>query len=98
MTADLQNPAFTDDDAARQALEALRWPDGPNCPHCGCAEPSQVSLGQGKAHREGLYYCAACNGQFTVTRTGRLTKPTTVKQKATRFLAWKRKQRRAQGK
>ena len=25
---DLQNPTFTDDDKARQALEAVRWPNG----------------------------------------------------------------------
>jgi len=67
MTADLQNPAFTNDDAARQALEAIRWPDGPICPQCGCADPARIALGQGKAHRPGLYYCADCNGQFTVT-------------------------------
>ncbi len=65
--SDLQNPAFSDDDAARQALEAIRWPEGPICPQCGCAEPSQIALGHGKAHSPGLYYCAACNGQFTVT-------------------------------
>src|ERR1700692_2069708 len=67
MTADLQNPAFHNDDKAREALEAVRWPDGPICPHCGCCEPAQIALGRGKAHRAGLYYCAGCNGQFTVT-------------------------------
>ena len=67
MTADLQNPAFNDDDKAREALEAVRWPDGPTCPHCGCYEPAMIALGKGKAHRPGLYYCAGCNGQFTVT-------------------------------
>ncbi len=65
--SDLQNPAFTDDDKAREALEAIRWPEGPICPQCGCCDPSQIALGHGKAHRPGLYYCAACNGQFTVT-------------------------------
>ena len=33
--ADITNPAFTDETAARAALEAIRWPDGPICPHCG---------------------------------------------------------------
>ena len=65
--SDLQNPAFTDDDKARRALEAIRWPDGPICPHCGNADQDKIALGQGIAHRAGLYYCAACNGQFTVT-------------------------------
>lgn len=65
--ADLQNPAFQDEDAAREALEAVRWPHGPNCPHCGNADSDKISKGRGKASRPGLYYCAACNGQFTVT-------------------------------
>lgn len=65
--SDLQNPAFTDDAAARDALEAIRWPHGPICPHCGNLDQEKIAKGQGKAHRAGLYYCAACNDQFTVT-------------------------------
>jgi transposase-like protein len=64
---DIQNPAFTDEAKAREALEAIRWPDGPFCPHCGNVDPDKIAKGEGKAHRAGLYYCAACNGQFTVT-------------------------------
>jgi transposase-like protein len=67
MAADLQNPAFQDEDKAREALEAIRWPDGPYCPHCGNVDQAKITKGEGKAHRPGLYYCAACNGQFTVT-------------------------------
>ena len=26
---------FTDDNAAREYLEKLRWPEGPVCPRCG---------------------------------------------------------------
>lgn len=33
--ADLQNPIFNDETKAREALEAMRWPHGPVCPHCG---------------------------------------------------------------
>jgi transposase-like protein len=65
--SDIQNPAFTDEDKAREALEAIRWPDGPYCPHCGNAEQARIAKGHGHAHRTGLYYCSACNGQFTVT-------------------------------
>lgn len=65
MTADLQNPIFTDETKAREALEAMRWPDGPTCPHCGSVEG--IAKAQGKAVRPGLYYCAACNDQFTAT-------------------------------
>lgn len=67
MASDLQNPAFNDDDAAREALEAIRWPNGAVCPHCGNLDQERIAKGKGKAHRPGLYYCAACNGQFTVT-------------------------------
>jgi transposase-like protein len=65
--SDLQTPAFTSDDAARETLEAIRWPDGPYCPHCGNSDQDKLAKGKGKAHRPGLYYCAACNDQFTVT-------------------------------
>jgi len=67
MGCDLQNTAFTNEDKAREALEAIRWPDGPYCPHCGNSDQEKIAKGQGKAHRPGLYYCAECNGQFTVT-------------------------------
>ena len=67
MTANLQNPEFTNEDKARKALEAIRWPDGPFCPHCGNSDQEKIAKGHGKAHRPGLYYCAECNSQFTVT-------------------------------
>lgn len=67
MAADIQNPAFSDVTKAREALEAIRWPDGIYCPHCGNAEQEKIAKGHGAVHRQGLYYCAACNGQFTVT-------------------------------
>jgi transposase-like protein len=65
MAADLQNPIFNDENKAREALEAMRWPDGPICPHCGSVEG--IAKAQGKSVRPGLYYCAACNDQFTAT-------------------------------
>src|SRR5437763_15324054 len=65
--SDMQNAAFTDDDKAREALEAIRWPDGPYCPHCGNSDQDKIAKAQGKSVRPGLYYCAACNDQFTVT-------------------------------
>ena len=33
--AELDNPAFQDDDLAREWFEARIWPNGPVCPHCG---------------------------------------------------------------
>ena len=65
MTADLQNPIFTDENAAREALEATRWPDGVICPHCGAVD--RAGKVAGEKHRPGLYYCNDCKGQFTVT-------------------------------
>ena len=66
---DLQNPIFTDETAAREALEAARWPNGPHCPHCGNADRERIAKVEGKkqSHRPGLYYCNECKGQFTVT-------------------------------
>lgn len=56
-------PQFRDETAARQYVEALRWPDGPVCPHCGETERFY------KTKREGRYRCAArdCRKDFTVT-------------------------------
>ena len=56
---------FHDEDAARAHLEAVRWPSGPVCPHCGGTERN--SLLKGKSHRAGLYFCGDCRAPFTVT-------------------------------
>lgn len=61
----LQKPYFKDDAKARKYLEALRWPDGPVCPHCGSVT-SPYRL-EGKAHRPGLLKCRDCHQQFSVT-------------------------------
>src|SRR5688572_7555827 len=59
---DILAPRFIDATAARKHLEALRWPDGPECPHCGLIKATAVTGG-----REGLYQCNSCREQFTVT-------------------------------
>jgi transposase-like protein len=61
----ITNPIFTDADKAREHLEAVNWPLGPVCPHCG--ERENVTRMQGKSHRAGLIQCNACKGNFTVT-------------------------------
>jgi transposase-like protein len=66
MTDLLKNPIFNDETAAREWLEARVWPEGPNCPHCGATDEGVTKL-EGKAHRPGLYQCAECREQFTVT-------------------------------
>lgn len=59
----LSAPHFHDKNAARQHLEAIRWPDGPVCPHCGGTEKIYPI----KGGRPGLYKCGDCRRQFTVT-------------------------------
>jgi transposase-like protein len=68
--ADILNPAFTNENKARQFLEAQRWPDGPVCPVCGQSEtvsplPPKGSLGAG------WFHCNSCRDKFTV-RVGTL--------------------------
>lgn len=74
----LNSPIFQNEDAAREHLEAQRWPDGAVCPHCGCVGDKHVTAIKGArsrpsaAHpegkeRKGLYQCNACRKQFTVT-------------------------------
>lgn len=62
---DLTNEIYTDENKAREHLEAIRWPTGPYCPHCG--ETENVHRLEGKSTRPGLLYCRSCRGQFSVT-------------------------------
>ena len=54
---------FTNADAARRHLEALQWPDGPVCPHCGVLDRASAV----KGGRDGLWFCNGCREQYTVT-------------------------------
>ena len=63
--ADLLNPIFSDEDAARKHLEALRWGKHRTCPHCGECEATSPTAS--KNHKPGLYYCNSCKSSFTVT-------------------------------
>ncbi len=62
---DLTSPIYSDADKARQHLEALRWPYGPECPHCG--ETDNAHEMTGKSTRPGLYKCRGCRKPFSVT-------------------------------
>lgn len=62
---DLTNPIFNDAEKAREHLEAINWPEGPFCPHCG--EVENVHRLQGKSTRPGLIQCNSCLKNFTVT-------------------------------
>ena len=61
----LTDPIFHDEEAARQRMEAIRWPNGPFCPHCGSVDG--ITRLHGQSHRPGLHQCNACRGHFTVT-------------------------------
>ncbi|MEQ8250570.1 MAG: IS1595 family transposase [Oceanibaculum nanhaiense] len=61
----LTDPIFNDDDKAREHLEALRWPEGPVCPHCGSYD--KIKKLEGKSTRPGVYKCNACRKPFSVT-------------------------------
>ena len=50
---------------AREELERIRWPDGPVCPWDGSRKV--YSIMAGGTTRRGLYKCAKCLRQFTVT-------------------------------
>lgn len=50
---------------ARRYLEKVRWPNGPVCPHCGNGKKAYTL--KGKSTRPGVYICANCRRQFTVT-------------------------------
>ena len=63
--ATLTEARFTSEEAAREHLEAIRWPLGPICPHCGGVK--RQSRLNGEAHRSGLLFCGECREQYTVT-------------------------------
>lgn len=69
-TGNLTNLAahFSNEDAARELLESMRWPNGPACPHCGGADPYKLTPKPTSKSpgRKGLYKCKACRKQFTV--------------------------------
>ena len=54
------------EDEARAILEAIRWPNGPVCPHCGGQAATRIQAKSAKV-RDGLFQCNACRKQFTVT-------------------------------
>jgi transposase-like protein len=61
----ITDPIFSDADKARVHLEAIMWPEGPYCPHCG--EVENLHRLKGKSTRPGLIQCNSCLKNFTVT-------------------------------
>jgi transposase-like protein len=64
-TSILNAPQFHDEQAAYDFVEARVWPNGPACPHCGCAKEHVGQL-KGKSTRIGTYKCYGCRKPFTV--------------------------------
>jgi transposase-like protein len=73
-------PQFTNEDAAREFLEKMRWPEGAVCPHCGLVgeayrivrkepdlEKLKLTRQRYRKPQKGLWKCAGCRKQFTVT-------------------------------
>lgn len=55
---------FPDEETCHRYLEQMIWPSGRFCPHCGGVKSWSVSA---TGRRFGLYECAVCGKQFTVT-------------------------------
>jgi len=64
-TTAISAPQFTDEKAAVAHLEASRWPDGVNCPHCGSVTVTRM----GGKTQAGMFLCNDCRDKFTA-RTG----------------------------
>lgn len=55
---------FPDEETCLHYLEQMIWPSGRTCPHCGGMKSWSITA---ESRRFGLYECAACCKQFTVT-------------------------------
>ncbi|MBO9424394.1 IS1595 family transposase [Labrenzia sp. R4_1] len=64
---DLTNEIYQDANKAREHLEAIHWPDGPVCPHCGNVDQKRIKKLQGKSTRPGVFKCNECRKPFSVT-------------------------------
>src|ERR1700738_1149923 len=65
MTCALDSPIFSDEAKATAHMEADRWPNGANCPHCGSLKVPKMA-----AKTQACYFlCNDCRDKFTV-RTG----------------------------
>src|ERR1700712_5030076 len=65
MSLNLKAKIYTDENEARAHLEALQWPQGPVCPHCGVV--NEATALQGGSTRPGVYKCRPCQKPFSVT-------------------------------
>lgn len=66
MNSNLNAPQFRDEQAAYDYVEAILWPHGPACPHCGNSAQDRITKLQGKSTRIGTRKCKECRKPFTV--------------------------------
>lgn len=52
---------YISESSARSIMEAVRWPNGPQCVHCGSGSVGRIKT------RPGVLKCGECRKQFTVT-------------------------------
>lgn len=69
-TSILSNPIFHNEQAAREHLERIRWPEGPYCSHCGATDKI-YRLKVKRAKGREVLKCGHCKKQFSIT-TGTL--------------------------
>jgi len=70
LTLDEITTRFSTDESARRYLEEIRWGHGVVCPHCKNTDQKriwEIKENRAKKIRAGLYHCAECDKQFTVT-------------------------------
>jgi len=64
MNIDELRKQIPDESSCRMFFEKLIWPNGRSCPHCHHGRSYRLT---GQSSRIGLYECAQCKKQFTVT-------------------------------
>ena len=64
MNVDALREQFPDEDTCRKFFESVLWNQGRFCPHCYCMKSYHLT---GASVRSGVYECASCKRQFTVT-------------------------------
>ncbi len=58
--------ACSDEAAAVEFLEQMRWGDAPRCPHCGGAAVYRMTAMNGARNARYLWRCHGCDSQYTV--------------------------------
>jgi transposase-like protein len=64
MNIDQLREKFPNENVCRQFFASIIWRHGRICPHCQCQKSYAIC---GASARPGLYECAKCKRQFTIT-------------------------------